>query len=213
MKTSRLVVLTILLCGLPFALQAAHEAGSAARQEQITQEQITSERPTAEQGTEAATPLQDPESPVPLQEGTTDLEEEAIRLVEEILREQQLIITGENFVYRADGRRDPFRNLLRSRQRQLDVPTQRPPGLAGFLIGELQVVAVAQYQGRWQSMVVGLDQRSYFIQVGTTLFDGRVIEINEREVVFEQEVQDMMGARTTRTVVKRLNPGTEEQLP
>lgn len=200
MKNRRAWLLVVSVWVLAPAAAAAQEPQEGTAQEQAAP---PGQPTTAEEQPPAAT----------VQEGTTDLEEEALRLVEEILREQQTIISGENFVYRADGRRDPFRNLLQTRQRQLDLPAQRPAGLPGFLVGELQVLAVAQYQGRWQAMVEALDRRTYFLQVGTALFDGRVIEINDREVVFEQEVQDMMGARSTRNVVKRLNTGTQEQLP
>ncbi len=130
---------------------------------------------------------------------------EALRLVGEILREQQLLLSSENFVYQSGGRRDPFRSLLLSiRQRELSAPISRPAGLPGFLINELTIKAVAQYQGRWHAMIIGLDRRTYFAEVGSELYDGRVVEINTSEVVFEQEVEDMLGARSTRKVIKRL---------
>ena len=140
--------------------------------------------------------------------GITDEQEAALRLVDEILQEQRVLLSGQNFVYQSGGRRDPFRSLLLLRQRELAVPTERPVGLAGFLVNEVTVKAVAQYQGRWHAMVVGLDGRSYFTAVGTQLYDGQIIEINEGEVIFEQEVEDMLGARSTRRLIKRLKTGT-----
>lgn len=134
----------------------------------------------------------------------TDDEQQALRLVEEILAEQQLLLSGQNFVYNAGGRRDPFRSLLLLRQRELTAPTQRPPGLAGFMLGEVGISALAQFQGRWHAMLIGLDRRSYFAEVGTALYDGRIVEINDQEIVFEQEVEDLLGARSKRQVVKRL---------
>jgi len=135
----------------------------------------------------------------------TDEEEEALRLVEQILEEQQMILVGQNFVYRAEGRRDPFRNILQLRRRELVAPTQRPPGLEGFLINEIDVTATARSQGRWHVLVVGLDQRTYTATVGTQLYDGRIVSISLNEVVFEQEVEDLLGARSTRQVVRKLN--------
>lgn len=182
--------------GLPrVALAEAQESGPA---------QETG--PVQEGEQEAASPGQDD----PLSEVTTDEEEEALRLVERILQEQQMLMSGQNFVYSSGGRRDPFRNLLQLRQREIEAPAQRPPGLAGFLIGEVQVTAVASYQGRWQALLVGLDRRTYTAGVGAELYDGRIIEINAVEVVFEQEVQDLIGARSTRQVVRKLNNGTQE---
>lgn len=134
----------------------------------------------------------------------TDAEEEALRLVEEILEEQQMILAGQNFVYRSEGRRDPFRNILSLRRRELVAPTERPPGLAGFLISEVDVTATALAQGRWHALLIGLDRRSYPATVGTELYDGRIVEIGLNEVVFEQEVEDLLGARSRRRVVKKL---------
>lgn len=152
---------------------------------------------------------------LPAQRSLTDLagavtaeEEEALRLVDEILQEQRVLLSGQNFIYQSDGRRDPFRSLLLLRQRALTAPEERPSGLAGFLVNEVIVKAVARYQGRWHALLVGLDQRSYFTEVGTQLYDGRIIEISDVEVIFEQEVQDMLGARSTRKLVKKLKPGT-----
>lgn len=50
----------------------------------------------------------------------TDDEQQALRLIEEILAEQQVLLSGQNFVCR--GRRDPFRSLLLLRQRELTAP-------------------------------------------------------------------------------------------
>jgi hypothetical protein len=52
----------------------------------------------------------------------TDDEQQALRLIEEILAEQQMLLSGQNFVYHAGGRRDPFRSLLLLRQRELAAP-------------------------------------------------------------------------------------------
>ena len=136
--------------------------------------------------------------------GMTNDEEQAVRLIERILAEQQMILSGQNFVYNAGGRRDPFRSLLLLRQRELSAPTLRPPGLAGFMLGEIGISALAEFQGRWHAMLIGLDRRTYFAEVGTELYDGRIVTINEHEIVFEQEVEDLLGARSKRQVIKRL---------
>jgi hypothetical protein len=153
-------------------------------------------------------PVVDPSAPIP-QAGSSSREEEALRLVEQILEEQRGLVAGQNFVYRSEGRRDPFRNLLQLRQREIVAPTNRPAGLAGFLIGEVEITAVAMFQGRWHALLIGLDRRTYTAEVGTDMYDGRVVEINNTEIVFEQEVEDLIGARSTRRVVKKLTSGNE----
>lgn len=140
----------------------------------------------------------------PVNIDTTDEQERALRLVETILAEQRLLLSGQNFLYQAGGRRDPFRSLLANRRHELLAPELRPAGLAGFLISEIQIVATANYQGRWHAMIVGLDQRTYFVVVGASLYDGHVVEIAGDEVIFEQEVEDLLGARSRQRVAKRL---------
>lgn len=141
---------------------------------------------------------------------TTDEQEAALRLVETILAEQRLLLSGQNFVYQAEGRRDPFRSLLAVGSREIAAPELRPAGLSGFLISEITIVATASYQGRWQAMIMGRDRRTYFVRVGDVLYDGRIVEIAGEEVIFEQEVEDLLGARSKLRVSKRLVIGNQE---
>lgn len=141
---------------------------------------------------------------------TTDEQEVALRLVETILAEQRQLLSGQNFVYQAGGRRDPFRSLLAVRSREIAAPELRPAGLAGFLTSEITIVATASYQGRWQAMIMGRDRRTYFVRVGDVLYDGRIVEIAGEQVVFEQDVEDLLGARSKLRVSKRLVIGNQE---
>lgn len=152
----------------------------------------------------------DPASLPEISLATTDEQEAALRLVENILAEQRLLLSGQNFVYQAGGRRDPFRSLLAVRRREAAAPELRPAGIAGLLINEVAIAATASYQGRWQAMIVGFNQRTYFVQVGAVLYDGRVVEISGDEVIFEQDVEDLLGARSTQRVSKRLVTGNQE---
>ena len=203
------VAMMLAFAAVPVAAQETQEAEQAQQESEQVQQDAEVAPAATEPGQEETGPegtAADPQEP----EATSDAEEEALRLVEQILAEQQQLLSGQNFVYRSEGRRDPFRNLLQLRQRELDAPAQRPAGLPGFLVGEVQVTAVAQFQGRWQALLVGLDRRTYTAGVGAELYDGRIIEINATEVIFEQEVQDLIGARSTRQVVRKLNNGNQE---
>ena len=133
----------------------------------------------------------------------TDAERQAMALVEQIVREEEGILMGTGFDYRAGGRRDPFRSLIPTGS--ILAPTTRPFGLTGFLISEVDLKAVALAQGRYHAMVIGPNRRAYFLEVGTQLYDGHVVEIQPNEVRFEQQVPDITGARRTRQVTKRLN--------
>lgn len=202
LRMTGLIPAAVLLCA----------AGTPAAQEAVTS--AAGPATAAASGSDGAQQEEDPEPAEDLmlptvRETLTEEEERALQLVQEILAEQDMLLSQGEFVYRAEGRRDPFRSLLQVRQRQLAAPEQRPPGLPGFLINEVEVKAVALFQGRWTAMLRGLDSRTYFANVGTELFDGRIVEIAQSRVVFEQEVEDMLGARTTRRVVKRLSTEPE----
>ena len=96
------------------------------------------------------------------------------------------------------------------RSREIAAPELRPAGLAGFLISEITIVATASYQGRWQAMIMGRDRRTYFVRVGDVLYDGRIVEIAGEQVIFEQDVEDLLGARSKLRVSKRLVIGNQE---
>lgn len=132
----------------------------------------------------------------------TPAEREALALVEQIIRDREGALMGTNSGYDSGGRRDPFMSLVPNDA--VSAPTVRPFGLPGFLIGEVALKAVASARGRWHAMVLGPNQRAYFLVVGTQLFDGHVVEIRPGEVIFEQVVADLTGARRTRPVTKRL---------
>lgn len=183
-----LALLTVLALGAP---AAAHTGAPGQQGSQQT--------PPAPQGpaTQAAPPS--PSS----QELLTPQEREALELVERLIREQEGVLMGTGFDYEPRGRRDPFRSLL-VQINAVSAPSVRPHGLPGFLIGEVELKAVAAVQGRWHAMVLGPDQRAYFLEVGTELYDGHVMRIGPGEVLFEQVVPDITGARRTREVTKRL---------
>lgn len=153
-------------------------------------------------------PQQPQQQPPPVTGGAgqatlTPEEREALDLANRLIREQEGVLMGVGFDYDARGRRDPFRSLLVDLG-AVSAPSVRPPGLPGYLISEVELKAIAAVQGRWHAMVIAPDQRAYFLEVGTELFDGHVVQIGPAEVTFEQIVPDLTGARRSRQVTKRL---------
>lgn len=161
--------------------------------------------PQGEQGTaQQAEPPQAPQSTTAAsgQELLTPAELEALALVEQMIRDREGVLMGTDFSYDRAGRRDPFMSLVPNAS--LVGSTVRPRGLPGFMISEVDLKAIALAQGRYHAMVLGPNRRAYFLVVGAQLFDGHVMEIRPDEVVFEQVVADLTGARRTRQVTKRL---------
>ena len=161
----------------------------------------------AEQGQgEQGEAAQAPPPPVAEDPGQVRLSPEeraALALVQQIILEQEGVLMGVGFDYVAAGRRDPFASLL-VQIGALMAPSVRPAGVAGLLVSEAELKGIAAASGRWHAMVIGANQRAYFIEVGTQLYDGHVVDIRAGEVIFEQVVSDTSGARRTREVTKRL---------
>ncbi len=178
---------------------------------QEAQQQVEGQQQETQQQTEEGMVLVQPPAGPPME--VTVEEAEAVQLVEQILREMEGVLMGQNVSYDPAGRRDPFRSLLVTATAQLTITGQRPHGLGGFLINEIELKAIAQAQGRFRVMLIGPDQRAYFGEVGSELFDGHIVEIRPGEVQFEQVVPDLMGARRTRQVVKTLRSTGGSELP
>ncbi len=104
------------------------------------------------------------------------------------------------YVYRDDGRRDPFRDL-----RVKDHP--EPP--AGIHLHEqpldaLALRGVVQSQGGAVAVLAGANGRTYFAHEGDRVRDGRVEHIGRASVDFAQTTQDL-GVPRTRTVRRTLD--------
>jgi hypothetical protein len=176
-----------------------------------TQQQAEGQQAQTQQQTEEGAALVQPPAGPPME--ITAEEAAAVQLVEQILREEEGVLMGQDLSYDPSGRRDPFRSLLATATSQLAAPATRPHGLAGFLINEIELKAIAQAQGKYRVMLIGPDQRAYFGEVGTQLFDGHIVEIRPGEVQFEQVIPDLMGARRTRQVTKTLRSTGGSELP
>ena len=126
--------------------------------------------------------------------------------IDQILAGEEEVLAGEGYSYDPAGRRDPFISLL---QRTLlkEAPQQRPEGVPGLLIDEIEVKGIFQLQGRTFAQVQSSDKdKSYLIQEGDQLYDGEVVSIAPGEVTFKQVVNDPSVIKPFREVVKKLNP-------
>ena len=112
------------------------------------------------------------------------------------------------------GRRDPFIDLSIEPDTDPAPPTvdpgqlpplgQRPPGLAGLAVSEITITGLAVGDESKVVLLRGIDNFTYLAREGNKLYDGRVSEISEEGVVFIQEIQDRLGNKETREVVRRL---------
>ena len=117
-----------------------------------------------------------------------------------------------NFQYSAEGRRDPFLDLV---NRGTDAvrggtgATRRPDGVPGLETSALVVRGIVQSRGAWLAMVAGADGKVFTVRAGDKLFDGVIRTITAQAVIIFQEVNDPLSLEKQREVRKFLRGGEE----
>lgn len=126
--------------------------------------------------------------------------------IQQILEEEEDVLSGEGYTYDPGNRRDPFKSLLAGPERtQFKGP--RPEGIPGLLIDEIDLTGIFRTGRGYAAQVKAANQaKSYLIKEGDRLYDGEVLSITGDAVVFKQTVQDPTALKPFREVVKKLNP-------
>jgi Tfp pilus assembly protein PilP len=120
-----------------------------------------------------------------------------------LLEQDESSQAGRTYTYDAAGRRDPFRSLLiRAENRG---GAQRPPGIAGIAIDDLQLQGIWKTRAGYVAQIRGTDNKSYLIRAGDLLYDGEVTRIAPNEVSFRQNLNDPQSVKPFRDVTKQLN--------
>ena len=129
-----------------------------------------------------------------------------------IMEDNEALLTGRSFSYDPAGRRDPFRSLVDPLNSPQKGP--RPRGIAGMLISEVDLVGIVQKGKGHIAFFNGSDNKGYFLKVGDSLYDGKIIKIDRRTgmVLFRQDVNDPRSIKPYRDVTKRLAPAEEDRL-
>ena len=109
----------------------------------------------------------------------------------------------EPFTYQANGRRDPFLNLLGTGPEPRPVG-RRSDGLAGLALGEITVRGIMQSRDSLVAMVAGPDNKTYIVHQGDRLFDGLIKSITHDGLVVVQRVSDPNSGVKQREVQKLL---------
>lgn len=154
---------------------------------------------------------QDPASAATAQDPIGAEDQPDASTVETILREQEQLLSGEQFSYDPNGRRDPFRNL--SEIFGKTAGGKRPPGVAGMLVAEIDLTGIVKdSRGGNRALLMGSDNKGYFLGVGDRVYDGTLIAIDPRlgTVTFRQKINDPRIIKPFRDVTKSLVPLNEE---
>lgn len=147
---------------------------------------------------EAAPPAEKPAATPP----ATSIEQN----LQEILEEPA---GADTYRYDPQARRDPFRSLI-GPTRPLE-RGDRPEGVPGFLVDEIDIQGVVQTKAGMVAIVKGPDNKGYLIRAGDKLFDGEVIRVERMAVVFRQEVNDPTRIERFREVIKELVPEAQRR--
>ena len=109
----------------------------------------------------------------------------------------------ESYTYRADGRRDPFLNLIGAGL-EGKVTSRRGEGPSGLTVAEISVRGVMQSRGSLVAMIQGPDNKTYIVHQGDKLLDGTIKTVTPQGLVVVQEVNDPLSLIKQREVRKLL---------
>lgn len=153
---------------------------------------------------------EDPPAAAPPPEGSAAPQD--TETINRIMQDNEAMLTGRGFTYDPAGRRDPFRSLVDAMNAIGKGP--RPRGIAGMLISEVDLVGIVQKGKSHIAFFNGSDNKGYFMKVGDTLYDGKIIRIDRRTgtVVFRQDINDPRSIKPYRDVSKRLTTAEEGSL-
>jgi Tfp pilus assembly protein PilP len=112
----------------------------------------------------------------------------------------------EEYLYKADGRRDPFIGLMAAAGSNAVAAStvKRADGPAAFLVGEISVRGIMQSRTSLIAMIKGPDNKTYLIHQGDKLADGVVKTVTPQGLVVLQDISDPLSAQKQREVRKLL---------
>jgi Tfp pilus assembly protein PilP len=117
--------------------------------------------------------------------------------------------TGATYVYRSEGRRDPFVSLVNTRTAPRRT-SPRADGPAGFMAAELSVRGVLESRNTLVAMIQGPDGKTYLVRSGDRLADGVISAVIREGLVILQEVDDPTAVARQREM-RRLLPSAEKR--
>jgi Tfp pilus assembly protein PilP len=111
--------------------------------------------------------------------------------------------SNEPYTYSAEGRRDPFVNLLGTGG-ETRVASRRTEGPATMAVADISVRGIMQSRGGLVAMVQGPDNKTYIVHQGDKFLDGTLKSITAQSLVIVQDVSDPLSLVKHREVRKQL---------
>ena len=109
----------------------------------------------------------------------------------------------ETYTYQAEGRRDPFLNLVGAGG-EVKSSSRRGEGPSGLAVTDISVRGVIQSRGSLVAMIEGPDKKTYIVHQGDKFLDGTIKNITPQGLIVEQEVNDPLSLVKRREIRKLL---------
>jgi len=118
-------------------------------------------------------------------------------------------VSDQDYIYRPEGRRDPFWNLLMGKS--IKGSREKIEGIGGLIIDEVELEGVIREKGKFKALLKGPDGQPYIVQVGDKLYDGEIVQITPGSVSFRRMLTVAIGGEREKIIVKSINPEEEEK--
>jgi Tfp pilus assembly protein PilP len=117
---------------------------------------------------------------------------------------------AESYAYQADGRRDPFVNLIGSGS-EPKTSLKHSEGTSGIPVAEVSVRGVIASKGALLAMIQSPDKKTYLVHAGDKLLDGTIKSVTPQGLVIVQDVKDPLSLVKQREVRKVLRTAVAAQ--
>lgn len=120
-------------------------------------------------------------------------------------------LVSRDFIYKPEGRRDPFVNLLKG-NKNTPAGIRKGEGLAALLIDELELEGIIlRKNGTFVALFKAPDGKPYDVKVGDSVYDGEVIKIDINTVYFKHSTTMALGGTKEKIITKSLIPEEEAE--
>jgi Tfp pilus assembly protein PilP len=113
------------------------------------------------------------------------------------------------YIYRSEGRRDPFLSLVNRAIAENRPPQRRPEGVRGLSFDEITLRGIFLGRNAPVALVQGPDTKTYQVHVGDRMYDAVVKAITADSLVVLQEVNDPLSLQKQRERRKTLRVAEE----
>jgi Tfp pilus assembly protein PilP len=106
--------------------------------------------------------------------------------------------------YKRAGRKDPFMDLLASKDSKREIS---PTGKPEMYIDDIILIGIVKARGKFTAIVTGPQEFPLFIKVGQRFSDGFVLSIQESKITFRKTKERGFPLFKPKDIVKEIHPG------